>query len=44
MKPVNNEISNNIIALFFSVSGSVFTALGLISMKLAHKEIEKPEN
>tara|TARA_B110000285_G_scaffold210166_1_gene251804 strand:- start:619 stop:762 length:144 start_codon:yes stop_codon:yes gene_type:complete len=41
---VDLNISWNIVALGFSVTGSVFTALGLISIKLANIAIEKPEN
>ena len=41
---VDLNISWNIVALGFSVTGSVFTALGLISIKLANIDMEKPEN
>ena len=45
MRPDDDlNISWNIVALGFSISGSLCTALGLINIKLANIDIEKPGN
>ena len=43
LRPENMDVAWNLVALGFSISGSLCTALGLIFIKLANIDIEKPE-
>lgn len=43
LRPENMDVAWNLVALGFSISGSLCTALGLVSIKLANIDIEKPE-